>query len=351
MKLFQLLYKLKTNFYFYHTMAYKEKEFHKEENCLNCGYPLIGKYCGNCGQKAFLHKDSFRHMVMHFAADYFHYDNKFWTTIKTLFTKPGLVTLEYIQGKRAKFLNPIQLYIFVTTIYFLFFFANSGAEQTINFTSKDSLSTMQMDSIKSALLDNSLTGINTANADHPKIGIGELTPKEPTLKMYDSVQHSLPPAKRNNYFENLFIRKVFTFNSMNLLEWNTHFKEKFIHNFPKIFFILLPFFALLLKMVFRKSKLYYVDHVIFSVHFHAFLFIMLGIKGILTTIYDDQHFSFLIGFIIFIGLGFYLLRSFKRVYPSPWWKLILKQLFLSFMYGLGFSVVAILLLVCTFLFM
>ncbi len=87
-------------------MAFQEKEYHHEENCLNCGYPLIGKFCGNCGQKAFLHKDSFWHMASHFIGDYFHYDSKFWITLKTLFTKPGIVTLEFIQGKRVKYLTP-----------------------------------------------------------------------------------------------------------------------------------------------------------------------------------------------------------------------------------------------------
>lgn len=103
-------------------MAYQRKIHHRDEHCLNCGYPIVGDYCAKCGQKAHLHKDSFWHMVVHFAGDYFHYDNKFWLTLKTLVLAPGQITLDYNSGKRARYLNPIQLYIFITTVFFILFY-------------------------------------------------------------------------------------------------------------------------------------------------------------------------------------------------------------------------------------
>jgi len=104
--------------YFYLTMS-PSTQTTLEEHCLNCGEELHGRYCSHCGQKAGLRKDSFGHMVVHFIGDYFHYDNKFWTTFKALITKPGQVTLDYIEGRRARYLNPIQLYIFVVTVIVL----------------------------------------------------------------------------------------------------------------------------------------------------------------------------------------------------------------------------------------
>lgn len=240
-------------------MAFKRKEYHKEENCLNCGYPLIGKFCAQCGQKAFLHKDSFMHMVVHFVGDYFHYDNKFWLTIKTLFMKPGLATIEYIQGKRVKYLNPLQLYIFITTVFFLVAMSNDSDEKK-KIVQKP-LTKQQQDSL--IAYKKTLVGINTADGEN-RIGIGNLTPNEPTREAYDSVQQSLPPAKRDGFFVTRIRRKSFSHSN--------DIGEQLQHHFSKVFFLLLPLFAMFLAFLFRKQKLFYVDHLIFSVHFHCMLF-------------------------------------------------------------------------------
>ena len=296
-------------------MAFKEKVFHNEENCLNCGYPLVGKYCGNCGQKAFLHKDSFWHMAAHFAGDYFHYDNKFWTTIRTLFTRPGLVTLEYINGKRSKYLNPIQLYIFVTTIFFLFFFnlsLNTGklveAHQTP--PHRPAVTQHQIDSIgiavASRLTKDTFNSTMVADAkkkskdikfDGTQIDLNSGLSFSPSDEaenwhQYDSIQHTLPTAKRDGFWGRLFHKRIYTISEKyhGNDEIQHAFVEKFQHNSPKIFFFLLPFFAFLLHLFFRKKGYYYVDHLIFSIHFHSVLFIAASISRFVFIFYPNKSF-------------------------------------------------------------
>jgi len=328
-------------------MAFKKKTYHKEENCLNCNYPLVGQYCGHCGQKAFLHKDSFGHMALHFIGDYFHYDSKFWLTIKTLLLKPGMATIEFIHGKRVKYLNPIQLYIFVTTIFFLtvFSLANSQSDDAeLNKIERDRILTEVTDSLNNDT-NIELGFSNTAKGS--KIGLGDWTPNEKSLFEYDSVQNTLPKNQQDGFIKKKVIRKSFK------LAINQNFSEEigkfYIKNIPKIFFILLPFFALLLKLIFfRKRTYFYVDHIIFSIHYHSFGFIVGLLFFIVGMIPYVDDYSGLLWFIYLLILSIYLSVSLKQVYQSPWWKIILKQLILFIGYFIGFLVTMALLLVYTF---
>ena len=74
--------------------------------CPNCGYPATGNYCASCGQQNHLHKDTFWGLISHFTAHYFHYDSKFWKTIKALIFSPGTLTLAYQQKKRQRYIPP-----------------------------------------------------------------------------------------------------------------------------------------------------------------------------------------------------------------------------------------------------
>src|SRR5687768_17786211 len=98
----------------------------KEKNCLNCNAIVQGRYCQVCGQENIVPQESFRHLVLHFIYDITHFDGKFFETLKYLIFKPGLISKEYIAGRRTRYLNPIRMYVFTSAIFFLIFFATSG---------------------------------------------------------------------------------------------------------------------------------------------------------------------------------------------------------------------------------
>lgn len=335
-------------------MPYQRKEFHKEENCLNCGYPLVGKFCAQCGQKAFLHKDSFWHMAMHFAGDYFHYNSKFWTTLKALLFAPGQATLEYIQGKRVKYLNPIQLYIFVTTVFFLFVFMGKGDdhnEKVYNSPiSNDTLRIHDQPENTTNGIDSTFLGLQSVpNSKKHVIGIGELTPKEFDVETYEANQKALPDSAKDDF---LTYRTRTQYLKLTK-RYGGNFTDKYFeiirHNVPKTFFILLPFFAFLLHIVFYRKRMYYVDHLIFSIHYHSVLFIVLGLITLFDLIITADFYAYFAWFVVTFGLGTYLFLSFRKVYPSPWWKILMKQFFVFGMYFFGFFIMMILLFVVTFL--
>src|ERR1700739_2006188 len=99
-----------------------KKHYRKENNCLNCGAALQGHYCHVCGQENLVIKESFGHMMNHAVSDYFHFDHQFLSTLRPLLFKPGFLTNEYLAGRRARYLHPVKMYIFISVVYFLLAF-------------------------------------------------------------------------------------------------------------------------------------------------------------------------------------------------------------------------------------
>ncbi len=324
-------------------MAFQKKTYHKEENCLNCGYPLVGKYCGNCGQKAFLHKDSFVHMAIHFLGDYFHYDNKFWNTLKALMLKPGLVTTEFNEGKRAKYLGPIQLYIFITTVFFIFFFS-SNKHEPLDIAITDNGRTIyeQTDSIALSKADSIInSGVDSAEQSHIVY----------SKEKVDSIKALMTKINPSDNFAERFIKnktKNLGGKNSSIAEMNQMFQEKLMHNIPKMFFILLPFFALILKLVNYRKKILYIDHLVFSIHFHSLVFITIGLLMLLNHYIDNEVFKTISYLTVILGIGVYLFLALYHVYHSSIIKTLIKQFLLFFLYMIGFIIALALVLTFTF---
>jgi len=88
-----------------------------ESACLNCGTPLIGSHCHNCGQTAHVHRalGAFFHDLLH---GVFHFEGKILRTLPMLIFRPGNLTREYIDGRRARYVSPLALFLFSVFIMF-----------------------------------------------------------------------------------------------------------------------------------------------------------------------------------------------------------------------------------------
>lgn len=88
-----------------------------EHNCLNCGAPLLGDFCKDCGQHAHVHRtlSAFFH---DFAHGVLHFEGKIWRTLPLLVWKPGELTRRYVEGQRASFVSPVALFLFAVFLMF-----------------------------------------------------------------------------------------------------------------------------------------------------------------------------------------------------------------------------------------
>src|SRR5690349_2306919 len=98
--------------------------------CENCGKPLTGEFCAACGQRHEPHV----HTLGHFASEAFetvtHADSRLWRTLGYLLVKPGFLTREFFNGKRARYLPPFRLYIVISLLFFVV--AGLGGHVTID---------------------------------------------------------------------------------------------------------------------------------------------------------------------------------------------------------------------------
>jgi hypothetical protein len=135
-----------------------------EKNCLNCGTDVAGRFCQHCGQENVPGHMPFLALIQHFIYDIFHFDGKFFDTLKLLFFKPGYVPLQYAQGKRLSYLDPIRMYLFTSAIFFLFFFATAGIGEIGNITGQDELTKAERYDVAARYNEDSVnlqtTGIN-----------------------------------------------------------------------------------------------------------------------------------------------------------------------------------------------
>lgn len=115
-----------------------------EGDCLNCGAPLAGPFCGQCGQSAHPHR-KLTHVFEEFLHGLLHFDTKAWRTLPMVLFRPGTLTRNFVYGKRARYISPIALFLFtIFLMFFVFSFALPPVDinapvQTVTMDSAESL--------------------------------------------------------------------------------------------------------------------------------------------------------------------------------------------------------------------
>lgn len=92
----------------------------KQIECLNCGAYVKATFCDHCGQRVRDNSDrSVSRLLGEFLGNLFFIDNRFLLSVGYLIRFPGRMTVEFLEGKRKKFISPISLFLFFNLIYFL----------------------------------------------------------------------------------------------------------------------------------------------------------------------------------------------------------------------------------------
>ena len=271
-----------------------------EKVCLNCNAAIYGRYCHVCGQENIEPKESFWHLVTHFFFDLIHFDGKFFSTLKYLLFKPGFLAAEHLKGRRADYLHPIRLYIFVSAFFFLIvfsFYSNEHESKKNYYNSKikklevrKQITQKQVykDTISLAQKQIQDSFLTVIDADIAKLKIDS---SQKTVFLSDSLDYSLLDKSYEEVNINLnlsFIEKYMDKKRKNYssaTEFNKQLTEILLHSIPKGLFFALPFYALFLMLFYVRNKSYnYVNHLIFSIYLFCFTFILVLINMWLTSL-------------------------------------------------------------------
>jgi len=87
--------------------------------CDNCETELVGHFCHACGQEASNHHKSILHVTWEAIEGMFHLDGRLWRTVPWLFVRPGRLSREYLDGKRARHVPPFRLFLVSLLLFIL----------------------------------------------------------------------------------------------------------------------------------------------------------------------------------------------------------------------------------------
>ena len=365
-------------------------------DCLNCGQPQTGNenFCSYCGQKNTIKKLSLGVFVSNIFAGFFSYDSRFWTTFIPLLTKPGKVSKQYIQGKRARFVNPFQLYLNVSIIFFIILGISNKIDD-VKIPVNDMVNASKMaDSIKQeseVKLDSiikktqkEIVDKNPNDSTSAKVitNIGDVfklteaveSQKEEkpyqyhinidttkTISVWNRIQdfekyyEGHPDLLNEKALDNLGYEKTF---------WNTFYYQQVINsnkNFEKLkedggkeyvnkllsyvsvaLFIFLPVFTMFLMIIYWRKKFTYMEHLVFVFNTQTVFFLLLSIFLLIGFVVDIENIAavFLLLFLIYLYKAmrnFYQQRRFKTIV-----KFILLNSYYLFLAFVGFLIVGVL---------
>ena len=259
--------------------------------CLNCGEPLTGHFCSKCGQRDVPPYPTVRELASEAVQEFSGWDGRFLTSVRVLVTRPGILTLEFLQGRRARYLSPLRLYLFASVAYFV---VAAAAPNTRVAGREEGVLKVHVteDSLKQSRPERVAEAARTAVEDPDKLTTAQ---RDSALKDIQKAPALMRPVLRE------------------LLVDSKGFKQKIVQTMPKLLFVLLPIFALIVSMFYRKRR--YPEHLYFAIHLHTFMFVALTAISISKFARNTMPIIIApIGIVGLLTIPVYATLAFRRVY-------------------------------------
>jgi hypothetical protein len=318
--------------------------------CPNCGAPMIGPYCAACGQERNIHRRSVRELGKEFLGELASFDSRILRTAFALVAKPGELSLAFREGRPRRYVPALRLYLFVSLIFFLSLSAAGIALLQLEPVSSQSRIVADSHHNVFAITNGQrspmegFTADNKGNVYFSPLGV---RPRLTNLKADGSVHQNI--ATQPHFFARLGTIKGGNPAQSKVLAQlekdsksgdakKTKFGQWVMHHvvnmmraletdpaavngpltewIPRILFILLPLFALVLAAFYwrQRKQFYFVDHLVFSLNYHSFGFVLLLFAAALAQIVSNDT----VATLVVIGAAVYLLLAMKRFYGQSW---------------------------------
>ena len=237
-------------------------------HCLNCSTPLRGQYCGHCGQRSRSRLISLWELIRDAFGDLFELDSRLWQTVVPLLLRPGRLTHDYLQGRRARFMPPFRMYLVMSVIFFVVAFFDPREEFGLFFE---------------PATDAELSASGDAGGGQGGVVIfsnsGEDAVEDDCA--IDAADIDELPGFLARRLSEERLRQVC---EQIIADKGKNVTRKVLDSTPAALIVLLPFMAIALKALYPLSRRYYVEHLLFFIHLHAFVFLILTLQILLRRL-------------------------------------------------------------------
>ncbi len=329
----------------------------RDDTCRNCGAHATGHFCPNCGQETRVTLPTFSTFMREAFGRYVSMDGRFWRTMAGLVARPGYLTLEYLRGRRRRYIRPARLFL----VLYLMLFAVIGLLQSPGDISEEVVFVDTKDAAREVKraereVRDELRGGEAAAPGVPEKEAGAASDTEGdasrapakdsgkaaaadaedaiaettfgldkdlnlTLRL-NGRDLSLPPQlkKRWDHFKKLSKEEKAERLYAGLLRYG-----------PYAMAAMLPAFALLLQIAYLgRSRRYpgrpqrYAEHLVYSAHMHAFAAVTLLVMLVAPFT--------VVRWAMALWIVYYVMRARQVVYRGRWWAGLLRALLVAAAY-------------------
>jgi hypothetical protein len=363
--------------------------------CANCGAPMHGPYCYACGQPE---KGTIRHLASVLADigdTIFNVDSRIFRSILPLYFRPGYLTTEYFAGRRVRYVSPFRLFFFLCVIAFFavqidlrgMHFNIVGPEGELG---SKSIENARTEAEVAERLAQAIKGVEEAKstpampaevvkrltqseakvreqatrriawlrARDAAVGKGEAPPPDPNeeesgIRFFGiNLEHGAPPIRLA--WLPAFANDMLNETTARAIE-NAKLAKRdparlivgMVAMLPQTLFVMMPLFALLLKIVYIFKRRLYMEHLIVALHSHAFIFQSILVLLLLGAIkgWVAAHAAPLATVVTALTIAawawipVYLFVMQKRVYRHGWFMAVVMYGLVGFCYSnlIGFA--------------
>jgi hypothetical protein len=341
--------------------------------CPNCNHPLIGPYCAICGQPHNTHRRTLGHLLHEFFKDIVSFDSRILRTARALLFQPGELPKSFREGRTQPYVPSIRLYLFVSLLFFLFLSATGLAFVELRLEVERTVYTHDAAGHVFRNLNGRVTAVPGLKSDMT----GKISLMDPRLSKFD-----VPTLKAdgidsdNNVSTNIrFFQRIGGERSKLPTDAKANVervREEMIKDnesqgsfmrglnstlarleadpaalngplttwIPRVLFVLLPLFAAVLALFYvgKRKEFLFVDHLVFSLTIHTFVFVVLILAAVLAQLITGEW----VALVAWLAMSLYLFLSLKRFYGQGWWRTSLKFIGIAFVYSTFFLFPALL---------
>ena len=258
--------------------------------CLNCGAELSGPFCAACGQRAVPANPSVSEIAGDAWEELSGYDGRIAATFRAL-PHPGRLTTNYIEGRRARYLPPVRLYLFVSFFYFVI--AAAAPQQSTASGEVRGPGGMRIGITNSAEM---------TEADRAEV-----------MKNLETAPWIVKPLLRS------------------LADDSDGFRARLFTIMPRVFFGMLPAFAAIVALIYRNRR--FPTALVYALHIHAFAFLIFMAAEI-AKFTGSQIVAAAVGVIALVAFAVYTHRSLQVVFGGDWKETLVKETAIGFGYAL-----------------